>query len=174
MKAIIQRRYGSPDELTLQEVALPSVGDDEVLVKVHAASVHPDVWHVTAGRPWALRLMGAGVFRPKVRTPGTDMAGIVESVGRNVTRFQPGDAVFGETIVTMQWKHGRAWAEYVSVQQDLLALKPDNVSFEQAASVPTAGYIVLLNLRDLSELREGQKILINHRMTSQRLRPVTT
>ena len=97
-----------------------------------------------------------------VSTGGTvESLGIVESVGSNVIRFKPGDSVFGETIVTMQWIHGRAWAEYVSVSQDLLAKKPDNVTFEQAASVPTAGYIVLLNIRDLDELRPGRNVLIN-------------
>ena len=161
MKAIIQKKYGSADELQLCEVDRPTVGDDEVLVRVHAASLHPDVWHVVTGSPWVLRLMGAGVFRPKVQTPGTDMAGVVKSVGKNVTRFQPGDAVFGETILTMQWVHGGAFAEYVSVHNDLLALKPDNVTFEQAASVPTAAFIVMLNLRDLSELQPGRKVLIN-------------
>src|SRR5439155_14766356 len=89
------------------------------------------------------------------------MAGIVESIGRSVTRFRPGDPVFGETIVTHQWVNGGAFAEYVSVHQDLLALKPDNVTFEQAASVPTSGFITLLNLRGLDQLRPGQKVLIN-------------
>lgn len=161
MKAIVQERYGSPDDLELREVGRPVAGDDEVLVRVRAASVHPDVWHVVSGRPYVLRLMGAGFSRPKNPIPGTDMAGIVESVGKNVTRFRPGDAVFGETVVTNQWSHGGAFAEYVSVHQDLLAPKPDNVTFEQAASVPTSGFIALMNLRGLSQLRPGWKVLIN-------------
>jgi NADPH:quinone reductase-like Zn-dependent oxidoreductase len=161
MKAIVQERYGSPDDLRLRDVDRPVVGDGEVLVRVRAASLHPDVWHVVTGRPFVLRLMGAGFFRPKNPIPGTDMAGIVESVGKSVTRFRPGDSVFGETIVAQAWVNGGAFAEYVSVRQDLLALKPDNVTFEQAASVPTSGFIALQNLRGLSQWRPGQKVLIN-------------
>src|SRR6266487_6365333 len=161
MKAIVQERYGSPDDLELREVAKPVPGDDEVLVRVRAASIHPDVWHVVAGRPYVLRLMGAGFSKPKNPIPGTDMSGIVESVGKSVTRFRPGDLVFGETTVKQQWIHGGAFAEYVSVQQDLLALKPGNVTFEQAASVPTSGFIALQNLRGLSQWPPGKKVLIN-------------
>ena len=102
MKAIVQERYGSPDDLELREVDKPVVGDDEVLVRVRAASIHPDVWHVVSGRPYVLRLMGAGFFHPRNPIPGTDMAGIVESVGKGVTRFRPGNPVFGETIVGHQ------------------------------------------------------------------------
>lgn len=161
MKAIIQARYGSPDNLELREVDTPAVGDDEVLVRVRAASVHPDVWHVVSGQPFVVRLMGAGLFKPRNPIPGTDMAGTIESVGKDVTRFRPGDDVFGETIRAHQWTNGGAFAEYVSVQQDLLALKPDNISFEQAASVPTSGFIALLNLRGGSVIRPGQKVLVN-------------
>src|SRR5437870_12051113 len=140
---------------------MPAAGADEVLVRVRAASAHPDVWHVVTGRPYVLRLMGAGVFKPKNPIPGTDMSGIVESVGKSVTQFRPGDAAFGETIVTHQWTHGGALAEYVSVRQDLLALKPDRVTFEQAASVPTSGFIALQNLRGVTEWRPGRRVLIN-------------
>jgi NADPH:quinone reductase-like Zn-dependent oxidoreductase len=161
MKAIVQERYGSPDDLELREVDEPEVGEDEVLVRVRAASLHPDVWHVVCGRPYVLRLMGGGFSKPRTPIPGTDMAGIVESVGNNVTQFRPGDPVFGETIVKQQWIHGGAYAEYVSVHQDLLALKPDNVTFEQAASVPTSGFIALQNLRGVSQWRPGKKVLIN-------------
>ncbi len=161
MKAIVQERYGSADDLELRDVDLPVVGEDEVLVCVRAASIHPDVWHVVSGRPYILRLMGAGFSRPKHPIPGTDMAGIVESVGKRVTRFRPGDPVFGETIAAQQWVHGGAFAEYASVHEDLLALKPANVTFEQAASVPTSGFITLLNLRGLNQWRPGQKVLIN-------------
>jgi NADPH:quinone reductase-like Zn-dependent oxidoreductase len=160
MKAIVQERYGSPDDLQLRELDKPVVGDDEVLVRVRAASVHPDVWHVVSGRPYILRLMGAGFSRPKNPIPGTDVAGIVESAGKSVARFRPGDPVFGETIVAQQWVNGGAFAEYVSVHQDLLALKPDNVTFEQAASVPTSGFIAVQNLRGASQW-PGQKVLIN-------------
>lgn len=161
MRAIVQARYGSPDVLALRDVDRPVVGDDDELVRVRAASVHPDVWHVVSGRPYVLRLMGARFPKPKHTIPGTDMAGIVETVGRSVTRFRPCDPVFGETIGGIQWVHGGAYAEYVSVHQDLLALKPDNVTFEQAASVPTSGFIALLNLRGPSQWRPGKKVLIN-------------
>jgi NADPH:quinone reductase-like Zn-dependent oxidoreductase len=161
MKAIFQERYGSPDDLELRELDKPAVGADEVLVRVRAASVHPDVWHVVTGQPYVLRLMGAGFARPKNPIPGTDVAGVVESVGKSVTQFRPGDSVFGETIVAQAWVNGGAFAEYVSVHQDLLALKPNNVTFEQAASVPTSGFIALQNLRGLSQGRPGQKVLVN-------------
>ncbi len=162
MKAIIQVEYGSPDAvLKLREADMPVVGDDEVLVRVRAASVHPDVWHVVTGRPYALRLMGAGLFKPKPAIPGTDVAGHVESVGRNVTRFGPGDEVFGETLLGMQWKNGGAFAEYVSVPQDALSHKPKGFTFEQAAAIPTPGFIVLLNLRNGGLIKPGQNVLIN-------------
>jgi len=161
MKAIVQEGYGSPDDLELREVSEPVVGDGEVLVRVRAASVHPDVWHVVTGQPYVLRLMGAGLARPRNPIPGTDVAGIVESVGKSVTQFRPGDPVFGETIVSQAWVNGGAFAEYVSVRQNLLALKPDNVTFEQAASIPTSGYIAVQNLRGLRQRRPGQRVLIN-------------
>jgi NADPH:quinone reductase-like Zn-dependent oxidoreductase len=161
MKAIIQEKYGSPDDLEFREVDKPVVGDDEVLVRVRAASIHPDVWHVVSGQPYVLRLLGAGFAKPKNPIPGTDVAGIVDAVGKNVTQFRPGNPVFGKTIGTHEWIHGGAFAEYVSVHQDLLARKPDNVTFEQAASVPTSGFIALQNLRGVSQWRPGQKVLIN-------------
>lgn len=161
MKAIVQDRYGSPDELELREVDKPAVGDDEVLVRVRAASVHPDVWHVVTGKPYVLRLVWAGLLRPRNPIPGTDMAGTVEAVGGNVTRFRPGDDVFGETRDPYQWSHGGAYAEYVSVPAGWLELKPRNVTFEQAASVPSSGFIALLNLRGGSILRPGQRVLVN-------------
>lgn len=161
MKAVVQRRYGSPDDLEVREVEPPRVGDDEVLVRVRAASIHPDVWHVIAGRPYLLRLMGAGITRPKVQIPGTDMAGVVETVGARATRFRPGDAVFGDTTTAHPWTNGGAFAEYVAVPEHLLALKPEHVSFEQAASVPTSGLIALQNLRDVSRWPPGRRVLIN-------------
>lgn len=161
MKAIIQERYGSLDVLEFQEIDKPLVGDDEVLVRVRAASVHPDVWHVVSGLPYVLRLMGAGLLKPKNRVPGTDVAGHVEAAGKNVKEFKPGDEVFGETHRGMQWVNGGAYAEYVSVPEDVLALKPANVTFEQAAAVPTSALIVLLNLRDKAQVKPGQNVLIN-------------
>ena len=160
MKAIVQDKYGSPDVLELKEIDNPVVEDDEVLVRIHAASVHPDVWHVVSGRPYVLRLMGAGLLRPKNHVPGTDLAGRVESVGEGVTRFQPGDAVFGESVRGYQWHNGSAYAEYASVPEDALASKPDNITFEQAAAVPTSGLIVLQNLPNGGP-RPGQRVLVN-------------
>ena len=161
MKAVVQEEYGSLDALEVREVEKPAPGDDEVLVRVRAASVHPDVWHVVSGHPYVLRLMGAGFSKPKNPIPGTDMAGVVEAVGKSVTQFQPGDEVFGETIGSMQWINGGAYAEYVTVAEDCLALKPANVTFEQAASVPTSGYIVLLNFAEVGQLGPGQEVLVN-------------
>ncbi len=162
MKAIVQYKYGSPSEvLHLREIDKPVVGDDDVLVRVRAASVHPDVWHVVAGRPYLLRIMGAGFFKPKDTVPGTDMAGHVEAVGKNVTRFKAGEEVFGETLAGMQWRNGGTFAEYVSVPQNVLALKPPNVSFAQAAAIPTSGFIALLNLRFGKLIQPGQRVLIN-------------
>lgn len=161
MKAIIQDRYGSVDALRLAEVDMPALKPDEVLVRVRAASVHADVWHVVSGLPYVLRLMGSGVSKPKNPIPGTDMAGVVEAVGAEVTQFQPGDAVFGETLQGVQWANGGTYAEYVSAPAEILALKPDHVSFEQAASVPTSGMIALQNLQTPGLPRPGEKVLIN-------------
>jgi NADPH:quinone reductase-like Zn-dependent oxidoreductase len=162
MKAIVQRGYGAPEAvLSLREIDRPVVGADEVLVRARAASVHPDVWHVVTGLPYVLRLMGAGLRTPTIPVPGTDVAGLVESVGKDVTQFRPGDAVFGESVRGHQWNNGGAYAEYVSVPERALALKPANVTFEQAAAVPTSGLVALLNLCVLGRLRAGQGILIN-------------
>jgi NADPH:quinone reductase-like Zn-dependent oxidoreductase len=161
MRAVIQDSYGSVDDLTVREVATPEVADDEVLVRVRSASVHPDVWHVLAGRPYVLRLMGSGLRRPHDQIPGTDVSGLVESVGKDVTRLQPGDAVFGETLRGFQWRNGGAYAEYVAVPGDNLALKPDNISFEQAACIPTAGLIALFNLPKGQRLQPGHHVLVN-------------
>jgi NADPH:quinone reductase-like Zn-dependent oxidoreductase len=161
VKAIVQDRYGSPDVLELREVDEPTVGDDEVLVKVHAASVHPDVWHVVSGVPYVLRLMGSGVRRPKVTIPGTDVAGRVVGVGAKVTGLKPGDEVFGESVRGYSWSNGGAYAEYVAVAEDSLALKPENVTFEQAAAVPSTGFIALQVLRQKGHPLAGEHVLIN-------------
>lgn len=154
--------HGSPDDvLQLREIDTPVVGDGEVLVRVRAASVHPDVWHVVTGRPYVLRLMGAGLLKPKNPVPGTDVAGFVELVGKDVTRFAPGDEVFGETFLELQWRNGGAFAEYAFIPQDALALKPIGITFEQAAAVPTSGFIALLNLQNGGLLQPGQSVLIN-------------
>lgn len=161
MKAIVQRMYGSPDLLTLEEIDEPTIGDDEVLVRVRAASVHPDVWHVVRGRPYVLRVMGGGMRNPKNPVPGTDMAGVVEAVGENVPQFAPGDDVFGETIRGMQWINGGAYAEYVSAPTDSLMSKPSTVTFEEAAAVPTSGLIALQGIHYQGQIEPEQTVLVN-------------
>jgi NADPH:quinone reductase-like Zn-dependent oxidoreductase len=161
MKAVVQDRYGSPDELELREMEKPVAGGGEVLVRVRAASVHPDVWHVVRGLPFIVRVMGAGLRTPKNRVPGTDVAGIVESAGQEVTRFRPGDEVFGECVKGHGWHNGGAYAEYVSVAQDALELKPAKLTFEEAAAVPSSALIALRGLRDEGGVRSGQRVLIN-------------
>jgi NADPH:quinone reductase-like Zn-dependent oxidoreductase len=161
VKAIVQARYGSADVLELRDVAAPAPGPDDVLVRVRAASVHPDVWHVLHGRPYVLRIMGAGLRRPRQPIPGTDVAGTVESAGASVTRFRPGDEVFGETVKGYQWHNGGAFAEYAAIPAEALAAKPARLTFEQAAAVPTSALIALHNLRGRSEVRPGQRVLIN-------------
>jgi NADPH:quinone reductase-like Zn-dependent oxidoreductase len=111
MKAIVQDRYGSPDTLSLQEIDRPALTSGEVLVRVRAASVHADVWHAMRGVPLVLRFMGSGVRAPKHHVPGTDMAGVVELVGADVTRFRPGDEVFGQSLLANLWRNGGAFAE---------------------------------------------------------------
>jgi NADPH:quinone reductase-like Zn-dependent oxidoreductase len=160
MKAIVQDHYGSVDDLHLSDVPRPEPAPDEVLVRVRAASVHPDVWHVVAGRPAVLRLMGSGVRRPRQRVPGTDVAGVVESVGSAVTRFAPGDEVFGETVRGVQWRNGGAFAEYATAPEDGVALKPSGVSFDEAAAVPTVGLIALNNL-PRRRVPSGSRVLVN-------------
>ena len=160
MRAIMQDRYGSVDDLRLGEVQRPEPGEDEVLIRVRAASVHPDVWHVVTGQPAVLRLMGSGVRRPKARVPGTDVAGVVESAGRGVTRFRPGDEVFAETIRGVQWRNGGAFAEYATAPEEGVALKPASVTFEEAATVPTTGLIALNNLPQ-RRVAHGARVLVN-------------
>jgi NADPH:quinone reductase-like Zn-dependent oxidoreductase len=161
MKAIVQNRYGSADVLELREVDDPVVRDDQLLVRVRAASVHADVWHVMRGVPYVLRIMGAGVRRPKNLVPGTDLAGHVESIGPNVTRFQPGDEVFGQSLVANLWRHGGAFAEYAAVHESRFELKPAGLTFEQAAAVPTSGSLAVQGVRDEGRIQPGQTVLIN-------------
>ena len=160
MEAIVQHRYGSIDGLRLQDVPAPAPADDEVLVQVRATSVHPDVWHAVTGRPALLRLMGSGVRRPSQPIPGTDLAGVVVAVGAGVTRFKPGDEVFGETIRGHQWRNGGAYAELAVAPEQGLALKPPAVTFEEAAAVPTVGLITLQNLPQ-RRVSPGDRLLIN-------------
>ena len=152
MKAIVQDTYGSPDVLELRDIAMPVVGDDEVLVRVHAAGVDPGVWHLMSGLPYLVRIMGYGLRKPKVRIRGRDVAGRVEAVGKNVTGFHPGDEVFGICE--------GSFAEYARAQVDKLAPKPAKLSFEQAATVPISGLTALQGLRDTGKVQPGQKVLI--------------
>lgn len=162
MRAVVQTAYGTPAEvLEVRQLDRPTPGEGQALVRVRAASVHPDVWHVVTGLPRVLRIMGSGLRRPRDVVPGTDMAGQVESVGSAVTRFRPGDEVFGLTVRGMQWRNGGAYAEYVAVDEDALALKPSTVTFEQAATVPTSGLITLHNLPDLARRPGAQRVLVN-------------
>ena len=152
MKAIIQDTYGSPDVLELQEIDTPEIGDDEVLVRVHTAGVDRGVWHVMTGLPYPIRLAGYGFRAPKNPVIGSDVAGVVAAVGKEVTRFRPGDEVFGV---------GKgSYAEYVCARADKLAPKPTNLSFAQAAVVATSGVTALQALRDHGRVAPGQKTLI--------------
>ncbi len=153
MKAIVYRCYGSPDVLEYEDVEKPTPADNEVLVKVHAASVNPLDWHYMRGSPYIMRL-GTGLGTPKNSRLGVDFAGTVEAVGKDVKRFKAGDEVFGG-------RNG-AFAEYVTVPDDrALVLKPSNVTFEPAGSVPIAGIPALQALRDEGKIKPGQKVLIN-------------
>lgn len=152
MKAIVYRKYGTPDVLSLQDVDPPVVGDDEVLVRVHAASLNPLDWHFTTGTPYFMRLM-VGLRRPKRNIPGVDLAGTVESVGGNVARFKPGDEVFGFGAGSC--------AEFAAAREDRIARKPIDLTFAQAAAVPIAAVTALQGLRDHGKVRAGQKVLIN-------------
>ena len=154
MKAVVCPTYGSPDVLKFQDVAKPSPKDDEVLVKVHAAGVNAGDWHLMRADPFLIRLM-IGLTKPKQPILGGDFAGKVEAVGKNVTQFQVGDEVFGASA------NFGTFAEYVAVAQDAAVLKPDTMSFEQVAAVPTAAMTALQGLRDHGKIKAGQKVLIN-------------
>jgi NADPH:quinone reductase-like Zn-dependent oxidoreductase len=157
MKAIVRTQYGSPDVLQLKEVEKPAPKDGEILVKIHAASVNPADYHTMRGVPFLIRLLYAparadGLLKPRDGRLGTDIAGRVESVGNNVTKFQPGNDVFGACT--------GGFAEYASVRENRLALKPANVTFEEAAAVPVAALTALQGLRDKGQIQPGQKVLI--------------
>ncbi|HEY5854976.1 MAG TPA: NAD(P)-dependent alcohol dehydrogenase [Aldersonia sp.] len=161
MRAVVQDRYGPPAEvLAVRDVERPMPAADEVLVRVQAASVHPDVWHVVTGRPYVLRVMGSGLRRPTRQIPGTDVAGQVVQVGDAVTGFAPGDAVFGETVRGYQWRNGGAYAEYVAVPAEVLASRPARLTVSAAAAIPTSGLIALYNLPDANALA-GCSVLVN-------------
>jgi D-arabinose 1-dehydrogenase-like Zn-dependent alcohol dehydrogenase len=151
MKAIVQDRYGGLDVLEFRDIDHPAPKDDEVLVRVHAAGLHRGDWHVMTGLPYLIRLVvpTLGLRKPKVPVLGMDLAGTVEAVGQKVTRFQPGDEVFG-------WCDG-AFAEYATAPADQLAAKPANLGFEQAAVVPISGFAALQGLRDEGQIQPGSR-----------------
>jgi NADPH:quinone reductase-like Zn-dependent oxidoreductase len=152
MKAISHDVYGTADVLELRDVDRPVIGDDEVLVRVHAAGIDRGVWHVMTGLPYPIRLAGYGLRAPKNPVLGMDLAGVVEAVGSDVTRFKPGDEVFGI---------GKgAFAEYARAPENKLAHKPANLTFEQAAVVAVSGLTALQGLRDHGRVQPGQKVLI--------------
>jgi NADPH:quinone reductase-like Zn-dependent oxidoreductase len=152
MKAIVRYKYGSPDVLELRETDKPEIGDDEVLVRVHAAGVDRGVWHLMTGLAYAIRLAGYGLRAPKNPILGRDLAGVVEAVGKNVTRFRPGDEVFGIGE--------GSFAEYALAREDKLAPRPENLTFEQAAVVAISGLTALQGLRDHGRVELGQEVLI--------------
>lgn len=156
MKAIVYTKYGSPDVLELKEVEKPTPKDNEVLIKVHAAATNPADWHLMRADPFLARLEN-GLLKPKHTRLGTDVAGRVEAIGRSVTQLQVGDEVFGELPLSSLG----SFAEYVCVPEEFVALKPANLSFEQAAAVPLAAFTALQGLRDKGQIAAGQKVLIN-------------
>jgi NADPH:quinone reductase-like Zn-dependent oxidoreductase len=152
MRAIVRDAYGTADVLELRDIDKPQIGDDEVLVRVHAAGVDRGVWHVMTGLPYPIRLAGYGLRAPKNPVLGMDVAGVVEAVGGDVTRFRPGDAVFGIGKGT--------FAEYTCAPERKLAPKPANLTFEQAAVVAISGLTALQGLRDHGRLEAAQNVLI--------------
>ena len=153
MKAIVYTKYGSPDVLQLKDVEQPTPKDDEVLIKIRAASVNAYDWHFLTADIFLIRLMGGGLFKPKYTRLGADIAGRVEAVGKNVKQFQSGDEIFGMIR--------GGFAEYACAPENEVALKPSNLSFEEAAAVPMAGVTALQGLRDEGHIQAGQKVLIN-------------
>jgi NADPH:quinone reductase-like Zn-dependent oxidoreductase len=152
MKAIVQDRYGTADVLELRDIDQPAIGDDDVLVRVHAAGVHIGDWHVMTGLPYLLRIIGFGLRAPRARVRGTDVAGTVAAVGRHVAHVRPGDEVFGTG--------DGAFAEYARARADTLAPKPATLTFAQAAAVPTSACTALQALRDVGGIRPGQRVLL--------------
>jgi NADPH:quinone reductase-like Zn-dependent oxidoreductase len=152
MKAIVQDAYGPADVLALRDIDRPEAGDGEVLVRVHAAGVDRGAWHLMTGLPYPIRLAGVGFRAPKNKVPGSEVAGLVEAVGKDVTRLRPGDEVMGTC--------DGSFAEYASGKERRLAAKPANLSFEQAAAVPISGSTALQALRDQGRVQAGQKVLV--------------
>lgn len=156
MKAIIQTEYGSPDVLRLADVDQPAMSDNDVLIKIVAASVDAGIWHLMRGTPYLIRLIYGGLRRPKTPILGTAIAGQVTAVGKAITQFQPGDEVFGD----LSEAGFGGFAEYVCVPEAALALKPHSLTFESAATVPVSAQAALQGLRDVGQLQAGQKVLI--------------
>jgi NADPH:quinone reductase-like Zn-dependent oxidoreductase len=156
MKAIVYQKYGSPDVLELKEVEKPTPKDNEVLIKVHAASVNDWDWGLLRGKPFMNRMV-FGLLKPRTKILGGDIAGRIEAVGRNVKQFQPGDEVFGD----LSGCGFGAFAEYVCARENALVLKPASMTFEEAAAVPQAAVLALQGLRDKRQIQKGQKVLIN-------------
>ncbi len=154
MKAVIYEKYGSPDVLQLKEVEKPTPRDNEVLIKVHAVSLNSSDWEFLRGTPLYIRMWG--LLKPKYKILGSDIAGQVEAVGRNVKQFLPGDEVFGDIMYS--WG---GFAEYVCASEDLLVLKPSSMTFKEVAAIPQAGVVALQGLRDKGQIQSGQKVLIN-------------
>ncbi|HEY3164733.1 MAG TPA: NAD(P)-dependent alcohol dehydrogenase [Candidatus Limnocylindrales bacterium] len=152
MQAVVQDTYGSAAVLQIREIDRPSIGDHEVLIRVRAAGVNPADWAVMSGLPYIARPV-YGLRRPKVAVRGTDVAGVVEAIGLAVTRVQPGDEVFG-------WSSG-SFATFAVASEDALAPKPENLTFEQAATVPMAGLVALQAIRDRARVKAGQAVLVN-------------
>jgi NADPH:quinone reductase-like Zn-dependent oxidoreductase len=161
----VQDRYCGMDALRLADVPTPRPGPGEVLVRVKAASVHPDVWHAMTGRPHLVRVMGSGVTRPKQPILGTDLAGRVDAVGPEVTRWMVGDEVFGETRTGNQGRNAGAFAEYAVAREAALERIPPGVTYEQAAAVPTSALIALDNIGGVKVIRgrllDGRRVLVN-------------
>ena len=154
MKAWVCERYGSPDTLKLEEIDKPIPADDEVLVKVRAAGLNAYDWHILRGDPFLVRMV-MGLRKPrKPAVLGSDIAGVVEAVGKDVTRFLPGDEVYAEA-------DSGGLGEYAAVKEKFLARKPANLSFEQAAAVPMAGLTALQGLRDVARLQPGERVLVH-------------
>lgn len=158
MKAVVRDEYGSPEVLRLEEVPRPIPRDDELLVRVHAASVNKGDTEILRGDPLWVRMVGFGLIKPKIRILGTNLAGRIEAVGARVTRFEPGDEILGDIL---QCGLG-AFAEYVCIPESAaIVRKPPRLSFQEAASLPEAGFIALQGLRDKGQLKPGQRVLIN-------------
>ena len=153
MKAIVQDVYGSADVLELRDIDRPPMGEEEVLVRVHAAGVDPGVWHLMAGEPYLIRAMGFGLRTPKVKVRGRDLAGVVTAVGARVTRFRAGDEVYGTC-------ESGSFSEYAAAREKRLAAKPASLSFEQAAVVPISGATALQAVRDGGRVQPGQQVMV--------------